>query len=81
MKFPKGIHKTRKPKMTDHRGRTWDYCRVVLPDGKMIDGYFDTSWGTRFYFEHEGVWRSGDIHAWDKGSNCVVCDLTKEPNP
>lgn len=82
MKFPKGITKARKPKMTNHRGRTWDYCEVILPSGEKIDGWLDTSWGTRFYFAHEGVWYCGSLHVWhNEGFNKVVCNLTKEPNP
>ena len=54
--FPVGIRKCKRPKMADHRGRTWDVCTVILPDGLEINGYYDTTWGERFYFQYAGSW-------------------------
>lgn len=61
MKFPKGIRRAEQPKRTTHRGAAWDCWDVILPDGKVVNGWLDTSWGTRFYFELDGVWRRGVI--------------------
>ncbi len=66
MKFPKGITKSPRPKMSNHAGRTWDQCCVILPDGKEITGWLDTTWGTRFHFEIEGLWRSGKIYHFEQ---------------
>lgn len=63
--LPTGIHKCRKPKMRDYAGRTWDQCEVLLPDGSKAVGHLDTTWGTRFYFEHDGAWRCGNIDKFD----------------
>lgn len=81
MKFPKGIHKTRKPKMKEHRGRTWDSCKVILPNKLEIEGYLDTTWGTRFYFPYENNWYVGGLFEWDNsgGRGSVCCDLTQQP--
>jgi hypothetical protein len=46
------------PKMTGHRGRAWDQCTVHLKDGTNCTGYFDSTWGKRFYFKSEGDWYS-----------------------
>lgn len=67
--------------MTSHRGRTWDYCKVILPDGAEIDGLFDTSWGMKFYFEQDFIWYCGRLDDWhNKGTNQVICDLTASFN-
>lgn len=58
-RFPKGVYKTRRPKMTDHRGRTWGAVDVFLLDGTKVTGYIDFTWGFYVYFQNEeGVWYS-----------------------
>lgn len=69
MKFPAGITKSARPKMSNHRGRTWDQGRVTLPNGDEIACYYDTTWGTRFYFEIDAQWFVGDISAFDSGKS------------
>lgn len=69
MKFPMGILRCRRPKMRDYAGRTWDQCRVTLPDGTITEGYLDTSWGHWFYFQHGGQWFKGRIDVHMQGSN------------
>lgn len=61
MKFPKNIYKTQKPRMSNHRGRTWDCFNLVLPDGTKTDAHLDTTWGDFFYFVHEGQWFKGRL--------------------
>lgn len=61
MKFPKGVTRCRRPLMREHRGRTWDSAELTLPDGRIILAYLDTTWGTRFYFELDFIWRSAPI--------------------
>lgn len=64
--FPVGIHKTKHPKMKNHRGRTWDTGKCILPDGIETDGWLDTTWGEYFYFIHENQWYKGSIVDYDK---------------
>lgn len=46
--------KTRRPKMTSHRGRTWDY---VGRTENGIDVLMDTTWGAYGYFKDaNGQW-------------------------
>jgi hypothetical protein len=60
--FPKGIRRSfGKPAMSNHRGRTWDAWDLTLPDGRVVNTWLDTSWGTRFHFEFEGRWYAGPI--------------------
>lgn len=67
MKYPKGVRTCPRPKMTNHRGRTWDYCSVTLPDGSKARGHLDTTWGFNVYFEGpDGKWRSAPT-TWDVG--------------
>lgn len=56
--------KVQKPKMSSHRGRTWDHEYITI-DGQKIKAHLDTTWGTRFYFELEGQWYSAPIDAFD----------------
>jgi hypothetical protein len=63
-KLPKGISKCRRPKMTNVRGRTWDQCELVLPDGTETKAYLDTTWGTYFYFQTGEDWHCGKIDAF-----------------
>jgi hypothetical protein len=69
--------------MTNHRGRTWDQCTVIMPDGSLETGFLDTTWGFYFYFEcADGRWRKGDIHKFDsmKSMNNITPDLRENPN-
>gem|GEM_PF-5563298 len=65
--------------MRNHRGRTWDTCRVILPDGREIKGHLDTTWSSYFYFEVDGVWRNAEIFQFEKdGSRFdLIFDLTR----
>lgn len=65
LRFPKGVRKTSRPKMTNVRGRTWDVCDVILPDGEKIRGHLDYTWGTNFYFEVDGSWYRGPIYDFE----------------
>lgn len=51
------VIKCHKPKMSDHRGRTWDSISVILPNGQQINGYLDTTWGHYVYFVMDNHWR------------------------
>jgi hypothetical protein len=79
--FPTGVRRCQRPKMRNHRGRTWDVCDVILPDGAKITGHLDTSWSSYFYFEVDGVWRNAEIFQFEKGGQgcALVMDLTKGP--
>lgn len=76
MKFPKGVRAVKRPTMRNHRGRTWDVCEVILPDGSTIQGHLDTSWSLYFYFQVDGVWRRGEIGRHELGHRfALVMDL------
>lgn len=46
---------TRRPKFSHHRGRTWDCIDKVI-DGKVVEFWFDSTWGENFYFEFNDRW-------------------------
>ena len=49
------VPERRWPKFTEMvYGRTWDNIRIVLPDGKVAVGIFDSSRGMWIYFEVDG---------------------------
>jgi hypothetical protein len=82
VKYPRGITACAQPRMTNHRGRTWDECTVTLPDGSTTKGYYDTTWGFFFYFKgDDGKWRKGDIGAFDTGKSSYIItpDLRHRP--
>lgn len=56
--------KTRKPKMTCHRGRTWDQDRITL-DGEDVYVWRDFTWGSFNYIEIDGQWFKFTIDATD----------------
>lgn len=42
--------------------RTWEYCRVILPDGREVQGeYNSNSNEARFHFKVDGRWYSGPV--------------------
>ena len=45
----------RRPKFSEHRGRTWDSTDKII-DGKVVEWYYDTTWGTNLYFEWNQKW-------------------------
>ena len=61
-KFLTGVRAAKKPKMTNHRGRTWDTSDLYLPNGETTPAWFDTSWGERFYFIFDDRWYSAPVH-------------------
>lgn len=50
------LAKCKKPKMTDHRGRTWDHGYIWI-DGEKIKVWLDTTWGDYLYFIYKDEWR------------------------
>ena len=67
-----GIHLSKKPRMSMHFGRTWDVADGFLPPvgeqpSVVVKCHLDTSWGTKFYFQHESVWYSGSIDQFKVG--------------
>jgi hypothetical protein len=47
--------KTKRPKMTEHRGRTWDTISVII-NGVEQDMWLDTSWGDYGYIVLNNQW-------------------------
>lgn len=47
--------KTKRPKFSSHRGRTWDY-EIKVINGIEIEFWLDTTWGFYFYFQWEDQW-------------------------
>jgi hypothetical protein len=78
-KYPVGVFKSRRPRMTNHAGRTWDSFYLILPDGSRHPqgAYLDTTWGSYFYFQDElGQWWSGRLYDFNDGGTVTV-DLRK----
>lgn len=57
-----GIRACKQPKMSSHRGRTWDHADLTLADGTKTKGYMDFTWGERFYWQENGRWYSAPNH-------------------
>jgi hypothetical protein len=57
-------YKTKQPKMTNHRGRTWDEITIVI-DGEEVKTYLDTTWGWYFYVEYKGEWHKFPVGEFD----------------
>jgi len=53
------VTKTKKPKFSDHGGRTWDFGHVYI-DGEKYDFHLDTTWGEYVYFQY------GENNQWYK---------------
>jgi len=67
-RFPKGIFKSRRPRMTNRRGRTWDRFGLIMSDGSnhTVGAHLDTTWGSYFYFQDE-------LAQWNGGQEgCVI---------
>jgi len=47
--------KTRRPKFSNHRGRTWD-CEIKVVNDIEVEFWLDTTWGFYFYFQWEDQW-------------------------
>jgi hypothetical protein len=73
------IHKCKKPTMNNHRGRTWDFCSVILSDTNTITGHIDTSWSFNFYFQIEGTWYRASTLEYENTSNdySLTYDISK----
>lgn len=62
--------KTTQPKLSNHRGRTWDYCEVII-NGNSYRGYLDTTWGKFVYLCTE------DKSEWYKFEMSLALDTGK----
>lgn len=71
--------KTRKPKMSEHRGRTWDTDRIVL-DGEIVWVWRDFTWGSYNYFLFQCEWYKFTVDATDFAGKqgFVLLGVTKE---
>ncbi len=47
--------KCKRPKMSEHRGRTWDHGHIAI-DNEEKTVYLDTTWGFYCYFCENGQW-------------------------
>ena len=63
----RGSVKCKRPRMTDHRGRTWDQCDVIDAQGVKLTGYLDTTWGHFFYFFTGTEWPKASIDRFMQG--------------
>ena len=51
MKFPAGVHRMSKtPKGNDIAGKVWWDADVILPDGTIVSGRFESRRGAFVYF-------------------------------
>lgn len=48
--------KCKRPKMKDHRGRTWDHSEKFIVNNQEMSGFLDTTWGEYIYFTIENQW-------------------------
>ena len=51
--------KTKQPKFSNHRGRTWDEVTIVLhynEKSEKVSLYYDSTWGTYGYFFFQNQW-------------------------
>ncbi len=66
------------PKLSTHKGATWDEILVLWLDGSRLTGWVDTSWGNYVYFQVGKPWKRVSIQEqevnWDKG----VLDLRQQ---
>ena len=73
--FPRSVA-CKSPKFSDHRGRTWDCCKIFDTQGNEIKGWLDTSWSFYFYFMDKNfMWRKAKINSFD--NNELVFDFRK----
>lgn len=67
--------KCRKPRMTSHRGRTWDYSDRLTVGlmGHKVTGLLDTSWGQYVYFQYgpENQWFKVTVEVLHDGDRRV----------
>lgn len=64
------VSKCKKPKMSDHRGRTWDTGKLIINE-KETKVWLDTTWGEYIYFQIESNWykvRMFSCTPWNKAS-------------
>lgn len=61
----------KRPKFSGAKGATWDGVKIILPNGKKIDGFIDTSWGKYVYFQYKGKWRKIDAMAIEHRGNVI----------
>lgn len=50
------LFKCIKPKMTWHRGRTWDIVTSIIINDKITNIHLDTTWGKYGYLQIENFW-------------------------
>ncbi len=53
------VVKTKRPKFSDHGGRSWDYGYILI-DGEEFKAHLDTTWGQCVYFQY------GETNQWYK---------------
>lgn len=77
--FPNSV-KCKKPKFSDHKGATWESCKVIAKDGTELEGFLDTSWGKYVYFNDGKIWRKINFYKgyMDDSSNLTnLMDFSK----
>ena len=74
-----GAVKTGKPTFRAHRGRTWDGGDGTRRDGTVVTAHLDTTWGTRFYFQHGGAWYAAPVLDCECGQGELAFDLRRIP--
>lgn len=53
-----------KPKFSSHGGKTWDsHIDIHMPDGSVVMGHLETTWGMYVYFYAKGRWWKIDAMA------------------
>ncbi len=69
------IKSSKRPTLKRVFGRTWDVCRVILPDGRKVDGWLDYTWGRWIHFPADGKWYKTSV---DNMGRFKAVDLREE---
>ena len=63
------MRKCKKPRMSGHFGRTWDYMTLNI-DGQNVKGWRDYTWGANIYFPYRESWYAVSGEAEDRNREC-----------
>lgn len=64
------------PKLSTHKGATWDEILVLWLDGSRLTGWVDTSWGSYVYFKVGKSWKRTPVQEVNWGMG--VLDLRQQ---
>lgn len=77
--FEWSVYKTKKPKFSMHRGRTWDSIEGSI-DKIKITIHLDTTWSRYCYFEYMNNWYKISNEIWEEIRKFTTIKRLKENN-